>query len=175
MPHEFSICSDPGWVPGMQVAFKFELKGDEDAKELGLLAMHVMEQCRAKQELVEALVEHAALTETVERYQELVEGLTQKRLEGRTSLIADMEQEDKIRHLKNPRRAEWAPNTQQQQQVAAWDLETRKQLRALELQKIEAEKKLPMFLPQIARQRAILAGADRADVIPFKAVAEAAD
>jgi len=175
MPHEFSICSDPGWLPGMQVAFKFYLKGDEDPKQLGLMAMHVMEQVRAKQELIEAIHDEMMALEKVERHQELIEGTTQRRLEGRATLIADFEQMDKIRHIRNPRRGEWVPSAPQQQEIATYDVETRKLLRAIDNEKQIAEATLPTMPAKIARCRAILDGLDRAESMKLKVVAEAAD
>lgn len=175
MPHEFSIVSDAGWVPGMQVAFKFDVQSGEDWAAMGVKAMQIMEQLRAKQDLLEAMVEIQARTETIERYDELVTGCIESRTRERTKLLASFEAQDKIRHMRNPRRGEWQPSTAEQQQLATFDLETRDKLEALRLEKENCEKELPLYEPRLQRARMILAGKDRAEVIELKVVAEAAD
>lgn len=175
MPHKLTIQTDPGYVAQMTVAVEIEIADGDDLAEMSRRALMLVDQVRAKQDLLELQVEVQSRTETIERHDELMAAAVENRALQRAKIVRDFRDMDRIRHIDNPRRAEWQPSKQERQKLEEFDIETTNQLRGMEDNKAKCERELPSFQPKIERARAILAGKDRSELIELKVVAQAAD
>lgn len=80
-----------------------------------------------------------------------------------------------IEHNASARRTAYTPGKAEHSRLVAFDEETRAELEKLKAEVAQKEYELPLYEKQVLRQRAILAGANKTDVIEGEPLAEAAE
>lgn len=133
-----------------------------------------LERQRAHNSLVEALVDLHAHVETLALLPQRRREVARARVEERAKMAASFQAMTSI----GPRRQE-GYTRQEQQRLDEFDAQTPHEMAKLDEEQERLEKAIPLYELQVARQRAIIAGTDRSEVIGMKLPAaksqEAAD
>lgn len=160
-------------IGGMQVAFVELVPGSEKAKLDARLDLYrqAIDRQRAQQELVEALTDLRARQEALAQAPERERSLLKSRAEERVRLVAQWHAEYDAR----PHRVDFTLGNKHLAALHTFDEETDKKLsdECAACERIRAE--LPMYEARIARQRRIIAGATRAEVMEEEPLALAAE
>ena len=133
---------------------------DEIDKRLDLWRTAISRQ-RAHFELIEALVDVRALGEALK----LSPGLERTTMKGRADERVRMIAAFEAAHNARGARSEFSLNAAQRQGLQNFDAETEEKRASFAADREKAAADLPRHRARVARQRAIIAGADRADVI----------
>ncbi len=149
-------------IGGMQIAFTTQARGDEATinAHLDLFAKAISRQ-RARAELIEALVDVRAIREALALAPDRERAMVKERADQRVRMIAAFE----AAHQARGARSDFSLNAAQRQGLQTWDAETDQKRAEFAADREKAVAELPRHIARVARQRAIIAGADRADVI----------
>lgn len=163
---EIVIQADIG---GMTIAFT-EIVTDKTPEEIDERLDHYRRSIgrqRAHQSLVESLVDLRARKEALEQMPDKERAFLKERMDERARMKVQFEAQ---------RQRSGALSVKQEQDLRNFDAQTaaeRKRRFEDDRKKIESE--IPLFEAQVARQRAIIAGRERSEVIAGEPQAEAAD
>jgi hypothetical protein len=166
---EITIQGDIG---GATIAIVELVSGLTAAKLDDRLDMYrrAIERQRAHNSLVEALVDLHARTEALESLPQRRIDAAKARVQERARLAASFEAAGQL----GGRRQE-GMSRQQKQRLDEFDAQTPVEMARFDAERAQLEKEIPLYEAQVARQRAIIAGRDRSEVIGFKALPEAAE
>lgn len=168
MPHEMVIQADIG---GIQIALTVPLDGAKDRQDEILdRSLKTVNRARAHQSLVEALIDTQARKERIEQIPAAIQELGERRIREKVEMRALWQ----AQHDATGRRSEFAEQAQHKKALVDFDIESEAQLKKLRDERAQLEKELPIYEMQVTRQRMILAGKDRSEVITMKPIAEAA-
>lgn len=149
-------------IGGMTIAFTTQARGDAATinAHLDLFAKAISRQ-RAQAELIEALVDVRAIREALALSPERERATMKGRTDERVRMIAAFE----ASHNARGARSAFGLNAAQRQGLQNFDAETEQKRAEFASDRENAAAELPRHIARVARQRAIIAGADRADVI----------
>jgi hypothetical protein len=153
-------------VGGVTIAFTELVNGDE-AKLRGRVEMYLrtVDFARAKQMLVEALIDLESRRETLNGWGASRDAAIKKLVEDRTRARATFVAGGRSDRLTGA----------QQKTLDNFDAQIEQERAKWDQHKAKIEEEIPRYAAQVARQRAILAGRDRSEVIGFDVDAEAAE
>jgi len=157
------ICVQ-GDIGGVQVALErhIDATADTDALNDALDTMtSAFWRQQAKIRLVEALVDVQSRRDTLAQLPGRIETYRKQRTAERERLEAKF----RIAWNVAGKRTAYNPSRSDEQNLTAFDEETRNKLEEFNRLKGQTEFELPLYEKQILRQRAIIAGADRSEVI----------
>ncbi len=150
-------------IGGLQIAFIEQVENltlDEVTQHLDLYR-NVISRQRAQQSLIEALVDVDArqkrLAELDTAKAEALREIAERKARTRSSWEAA--------HEAMGRRAEFKLTDPQRKGLAAFDTEITDKDAEFEAERAKLERELPLYEAQVSRQRAIIAGRERAEVI----------
>ena len=158
---EITVQADVG---GMSLAFVESTSGVDEATLKARVGIYrrVIDYARAQQSLVEALVDLQAVREALESWGE-------RRVAALKAVADDRIREQasyEVANQSGPRAKRTDTFTDQQlQNLRNFDAKRVAEAAKFDLEKENLEKALPRHEAQVARQRAILAGRDRSEVI----------
>jgi hypothetical protein len=144
----------------------------------GLTRDEILAHCDTYREVISIQRAHQALLEALvdlKARQEALESLPTRETEALAAIVTDKaRQQAAFEAARNngPRvaRREFELNGQQRAALAQFDDKIAEKKREFAAEKLRLEKEIPVYLSQVSRQRAIIAGRDRAEVL-----SEAAD
>ena len=157
-----------GEIGGITYAISGPVNCDNFDAELDF-RRRALERQRAHNSLVEALVDLKAREESVRDYPERERAMLKGRAEERARKIASFDAAASI----SPRRVQGRSKSDQQW-LDEFDAQTKAEQAKMAAEKERIEKEIPMYDAQVSRQRAIIAGRDRSDVIGFSPLPDVA-
>lgn len=162
-----------GDIGGVQLALEQHLDASADAdyinERLDMMTRAFWRQ-QAHPRLWEAMVDVKARRDALEKLPERELDYAKSRVEERARMVASWHAAHAV-----SKRAAFEFSRSQTQALADFDKATSDKQAEMAAEKIRIGKEIPLYEAQVARQRAVLAGADRSEVLDEAPLAQAAE